>query len=129
MIAAAGRILKRPMRAISRHLRFADGRCDGSRGGLACIIHALIPALCTRTCSVTVGRLRTVFDDRRALPTIIAQASGVITFVCLLAFSAIIAAVQFAHGPVLIGPALALLTLGIPAAFLLSNPELEALAN
>jgi hypothetical protein len=67
-----------------------------------------------------------VFDDRRALPAIIAQASGVITFVCLLTFSAIIAAVQFANGPFLIGPALALLTLGIPAAFLLSNPELEA---
>ena len=127
MIAASRAHLEAANETYFQHMRFAATvGAMAVAAGLACLIHALIPALCTRTCSVTVGRLRTVFDDRRALPAIIAQASGVITFVCLLAFSAIIAAVQFAYGAFLIGPALALLTLGIPAAFLLSNPELEA---
>ena len=130
MIAASRAHLEAADETYFQHMRFAAAvGVMAVAAGLACLIHALIPALCTRTCSVTIGRLRTVFDDRRALPTIVAQASGVITFVCLLVFSAIIAAIQFAYGTFLIGPALALLTLGIPAAFLLSNPELEALAN
>jgi hypothetical protein len=129
MIAASKAHLDEANETYFEHLRFAATvGAMAVAAGLACLIHALIPALCTRTCSLTIGRLRSLFDDRGTLPAITSQTSGAITFVGLLAFSAIIAAVQFAYGPVLIGPALALLTLGIPIAFLLSNPELEALA-
>ena len=130
MIAASRAHLDAANETYFQHMRFAA--TVGAMvvaAGLACLIHALVPALCTRTCSVTIGRLRTVFDDRHALPAITAQTSGAITFVCLLTFSAVIAAIQFAYGHYLIGPALALLTLAIPAAFLLSNPELDALAD
>lgn len=130
MLAASKAHLDAANESYFQHMRFAATvGAMAVAAGLACLIHALIPALCTRTCSLTIGRLRTLFDDRHALQSVTAQTSGAITFVCLLAFSAVIAAVQFAYGPYLIGPALALMTLGIPAAFLLSNPELEALAD
>ena len=112
------------------HLRFASTiGLLAIAAGLACLIHALIPALCTRTCSLTIGRLRTLFDDRRTLPTVAAQTSGAITFVGLLVFAAVIAAVQLTYSPYVIGVPLALLALGIPAAFLLSNRELDALID
>lgn len=130
MIAASRAHLDAANESYFQHMRFAATvGAMAVAAGLACLIHALIPALCTRTCGLTIGRLRTVFDDRRTLPAITAQTSGAITFVCLLAFSAIIAGVQFAYGPYLTGIPLALLTLGIPTAFLLSNPELDALPD
>jgi len=130
MIAASRAHLEEANETYFEHMRFAATvGAMAVAAGLACLIHALIPALCTRTCSLTIGRLRTLFDDRRTLPKVSAQTSGAITFVGLLAFSTIIAAVQLAYGAPLIGPALALLTLGVPTAYLLSNPELDALAN
>jgi len=130
MIAASRAHLKAANESYFQHLRFAAAvGAMAVAAGLACLIHALVPALCSRTCSETVGRLRIVFDDRNALPAVIVQASGAITFVCLLAFSAIIAGILLAYSPYLIGAALASLTLGIPTAFLLSNPELDALAD
>ena len=35
--------------------------------GLACLIHALVPALCTRTCSTIIARLQSLFAERRML--------------------------------------------------------------
>ena len=130
MIAASRAHLDAANETYFEHMRFAATvGAMAVAAGLACLIHALIPALCTRTCSLTIGRLRTLFDDRGALRSIIAQTSGAITFAGLVCFSAIIATVQFAYGPLLVGPALGLLALGIPTAFLLSNPELEALTD
>ena len=130
MIAASKAHLEAANESYFEHMRFAATvGAMAIAAGLACVIHALIPALCTRTCSLTIGRLRTLFDDRRALPTVATQTSGAITLVGLVTLSGTIAMVQLVYGPGLIGPALALLTLAVPAAFLLSNPELEALED
>jgi len=130
MIAASRAHLNAANETYFEHMRFATTvGAMAVAAGLACLIHALVPALCTRTCSVTIGRLRTLFEDRHTLPLITAQTSGAITFVGLLAFSAVIAFVQIAYGQPMISIPLALLTLAIPATFLLSNPELEALSD
>ena len=130
MIAASRAHLDAANETYFEHMRFATTvGTMAVAAGLACLIHALIPALCTRTCSLTIGRLRILFDDRGTLTTVAAQTSGAITFVGLAVFAAIIAAVQIAYSPYLIGAPLALLALGIPAAFLLSNPELDALTD
>jgi len=130
MIAASRAHLEEANETYFQHMRFAAAvSAMAVAAGLACLIHALIPALCTRTCSLTIERLRTLFDDRGTLSAITAQTSEAITFVCLLTFSAVIAAIQLAYRPYVTGVPLALLMLGIPTAFLLSNPELEALAN
>ena len=130
MIAASRAHLEAANESYFGHMRFAATLgAMAIAAGLACLIHALIPALCTRTCGLTIGRLRTLFDDRGSLPAVISQTSGAITFVGLVTLSGTIAAAQLVYGPSMIGPALALLTLAIPAAFLLSNPELDALTD
>lgn len=130
MIAASRAHLEAADESYFQHMRFAATvGAMAVAAGLACLIHAMIPALCTRTCSLTIGRLRTLFDDRGTLPTVTAQTSGAVTFVGLAVFAAFIAAVQLAYSPYFIGVPLALLALGVPTAFLLSNPELDALTD
>src|SRR5690349_18240524 len=66
--------------------------------GLACLIHALIPALCQRTCSSTVRLLQELFADRSQLQVIAARASGATTFVGLVALS-----LYAAIAPIIVG--------------------------
>ena len=39
-------------------------------GGLACLIHAIVPGLCTRTASRTIGLLNELLADRRRVAEI-----------------------------------------------------------
>ena len=93
--------------------------------GLACLIHAFVPALCQRTCSTTVRLLQDLFADRSQLPLVIDRASGAMTFVGLLAMCLLTACLPLALGAT---PGLAALVLALslllPAAFLASNSEL-----
>src|SRR4051812_34478526 len=66
--------------------------------GLACLIHALVPALCTRTCSTIVGRLQQLFGERRMIEQVTKQSSGALTFVGLLLLSIVVTAAPLASG-------------------------------
>jgi len=110
------------------HLRFAalvGGMLVGA--GVACVLHAMLPALCTDTASRTVERLSRLFKDRSILPDVAAQSSGTLTFVLLLLLSIPLAGALLLLGThlELAGP-MALLVLGVPIAFLCSNPGLDA---
>lgn len=95
--------------------------------GIACVLHAIIPAVCTRTASRMVERLARLFKDRSALPEIVRESSGALAFVLLLALSLPLATVLLLFSSHLgYGGPLALLTLAVPAAFLWSNPGLES---
>jgi len=51
-----------------QHMRFAfivGALAVGA--GLACIVHSVVPALCPKSCSRTVGLLQTLFADRHKL--------------------------------------------------------------
>jgi hypothetical protein len=113
------------------HLRFASAVGLMAVGaGLACLIHALIPALCQRTCSTTIGLLQELFGDRDRLRSITARASGAITFTGLVAMALLSGALPMLSGaPVGLGALMLVLALTIPAAFLLSNPELEPVSQ
>ena len=95
--------------------------------GLACLIHALVPALCQRTCSSTIRLLEELFADRSRLPVIAARASGATTFVGLVALS-----LYAAIPPIIVGAdagfaAVAFgLAMILPVTFLATNPELAA---
>src|SRR3954451_1992641 len=66
------------------HLRFAAGvGLMLVAAGLACIIHGLIPGLCTKTASRTVDELRPLFAELHALSSVLEQASGALTLVGL----------------------------------------------
>lgn len=95
--------------------------------GRACLFHALIPALCTRTCSTIISRLQALFGERRQLEQVAQQSSGTITFVGLVLLSGVVAGAPVASGAGLVpGVVVGALTFAIPLAFLLSNPELDS---
>lgn len=95
--------------------------------GLACVIHAIVPALCERTCSRTLGQLSWLFADRRGLREFEGEASGVFTFAALILLAAATTAVPAAiGGGVGLILTLGLLAFAIPFTFLSTNPELES---
>ena len=110
------------------HMRFALVVGFVTAGAaLACIIHAIVPALCERTCSRTLGQLSWLFADRRRLREFEREASGVFTFVALILLAAATASVPTAigGGTGLIAT-MALLAFAIPFTFLSTNTELES---
>jgi hypothetical protein len=110
------------------HMRFALVVGFVTAGAaLACIIHAIVPALCERTCSRTLGQLSWLFADRRRLREFERQASGVFTFVALILLAAATTSIPAAvGGGKSLVLTLALLSFAIPFTFLSTNPELES---
>ena len=109
------------------HLRFAltvGALAIGA--GLACVLHAFIPALCQATCSRTVAQLQRLFEDRRRLPEIQEEASGVSVFVSL-AFvtsgTALFAMIVGGASPPALAAALQAFIL--PALYVAQNPALD----
>ena len=74
------------------HLRFAliVGTLVAG-AGLACILHAIVPGCCERTCSRTVGQMHRLFANRSLLPSVIADSSGLLMFAGLMLVSLICA--------------------------------------
>src|SRR5689334_22105055 len=76
------------------HMRFAATVGLLATGaGLACLIHALVPGVCTQTCSRTLALLQELFADRRRLSLVARQSSGVSIFVVLTLLSSLTAIV------------------------------------
>lgn len=74
------------------HMRFA--LLVGALGvgaGFACMLHAIIPALCERTCSRTVASLQRLFADRSQLQAVRAENSALLIFVVLTGISLVTA--------------------------------------
>ena len=110
-----------------QHMRFALMVGFVTVGaGLACVIHALVPAMCERTCSRTLSQLSLLLSDRGRLRHFEREASGVFTFIALILLASATAMIPAALGG---GSALiatiALLAFAIPFTFLSTNPELE----
>jgi hypothetical protein len=110
-----------------QHMRFALMVGFVTLGaGLACVIHALVPALCERTCSRTLGQLGLLFSERGRLRQFEREASGVVTFIALILLASATAMIPAALGG---GGALvatiALLAFAIPITFLTTNPDLD----
>lgn len=112
------------------HFRFAIFVGAMTMGaGLACALHAFIPAFCTGTARRTIRRLSLMLGDGSRLEAVIAESRDLLGFLFLGALSASTALVLLIAGglqPSAI--ALSLLALGFPVAFLISNPELEPLS-
>ena len=94
--------------------------------GLACLIHAIIPALCKRRCSETVRELYRLFENRGELDRVRDEASGATVFAGLTALCIFAVAPLIAAAP---GEwwtwAAAGFAFAIPAVFLSTNPQLE----
>jgi len=95
--------------------------------GLACLIHALVPALCTRTASRTIGLLNQLLADRGRVSEIRDQSIEAIAFAALIVAAATIPFVLLmTAAPVPLAATYGAMALALPITLLLSNPELEA---
>ena len=95
--------------------------------GLACLIHALIPGLCTRTASRTIGLLNQLLADRRRVEEIRDQSIEAIAFAALIVAASLIPfALMLTSAPMALALVYGALAFALPITLLLSNPELEA---
>ena len=113
------------------HMRFAAVVGMLAMGaGLACLLHALVPALCEKTCSRAVGSLQSLFRDRSQLRSTVAENSALFIFVVLTGVSCVTAlALAICTAGTLIGLLVIPQAFALPLIFLLQNPGLEPVAN
>jgi hypothetical protein len=111
-----------------RHLRFATTVGLLAIGaGVACLIHGLIPGMCTGTASRTIRHLTAMLDERDLLSETRAQASELLAFVLLLALaSAVVAPLWLVPVEPVIRLVYSALAFAIPLTLLIVNRELEA---
>lgn len=110
------------------HLRFATTvGLMALAAGLACLVHALIPALCQRTASRTIGLLGVLAVDRRRLKEVGRRSSEAIAFAFLVIMGSAMA-IFFAASPAPVTLKLfyGTLAFSLPVTLLLSNSELES---
>lgn len=95
--------------------------------GLACALHAVVPAWCRSTASRTIGALTGIIADRARMPAAVREAAEAVAFTALLLLALSLgAALWIAGAAVLLAVPLTLIALAIPAALLITNPDLEA---
>ncbi|WP_205478850.1 DUF6356 family protein [Sphingomonas arenae] len=94
--------------------------------GLACVVHALVPALCTTTASRMVDRLTRLFGDRSQVQQAARESSGALTLVLLVALATpVVAAMSLLSMHAAFAAPIVCLTLGVPIAYLWTNPGLD----
>jgi hypothetical protein len=90
MLQASKRHLADVGESYFEHMRFALLVGTLAMGaGLACILHAIIPAMCERSCSRAIASLQRLFVDRSRTEEVIAENSALLIFVVLTAISLI----------------------------------------
>jgi hypothetical protein len=108
------------------HLRFAATIAMLSLGaGLACLIHALVPALCTTTASRTFRQITALLGARDQLDETRAQASDLLAFLFLVMLSVAVVMPMWLL-PITNGLRLtySALAISIPLTLLMTNREL-----
>lgn len=114
-----------------QHLRFAmTVGLLAIAAGLACMIHAIIPALCQRTCSRTISQLHQLFRSRGKWREVQQDGSGALIFVMLIMLAGTTSFLPLISGaPSVVTILMAGLAFSIPATLLLTNPDLEAVSD
>ncbi|WP_294173162.1 DUF6356 family protein [uncultured Sphingomonas sp.] len=126
MLGSAHRHLAEAGESYTEHLVFASVVGTMLVGaGLACVLHALMPAICQRTASQTVQALTELFRDRSRLGAVASGASGSLVLVGLLALVLPLAVAVILLAQASVALPLALMLLAVPGAFLWSNPDLN----
>jgi len=127
MIAVSRTHLTEARESYGQHLAFAllvGAMMVGA--GVACILHAVIPGICTRTASQTVQCLSELFRDRSRLRGVASAMSGSLVLVGLLAIAVpMIVALGLIATKSIVAVPLALVVAAVPAAYIWSNPELN----
>jgi hypothetical protein len=109
------------------HLRFAATvGLLAVAAGLACVVHAIIPALCQRTASRTIGLIGQLFDRRDLLIEVQDRSIEVIAFVVLVGLATCVPLAMWGSGaPTPLIGIYTILAFSLPATLLLTNRELD----
>ena len=109
-----------------QHFRFATTfGLLAIAAGLAALLHAAVPALCTHTASRMVRHLGQLVEDRSRIDAIEGEAVEARAFVLLLILAtAAVAPLWLIGAPLLLKISYTGLAYALPAALMLTNPEL-----
>ena len=109
-----------------QHFRFATTfGLLATAAGIAALLHALIPGLCTHTASRIVRHLGHLIEDRSKIDAIESEAVEARAFVMLLILAtAVVAPLWLMGAPMVIKLTYSVLAYALPATLMISNPEL-----
>ena len=111
-----------------QHFRFATTfGLLATAAGLAAIIHAFIPGVCTHTASRIVRHLGQLLEDRSKIDAIESEAVEARAFVLLLILAtAVVVPLWVLDAPLVLQVSYTVLAYALPAALMFTNPELMA---
>jgi hypothetical protein len=109
-----------------QHFRFATTfGLLATAAGIAAVIHAIIPGICTSTASRIVRHLGQLIEDRSKIDAIESEAVEARAFVLLLMLAAaVVAPLWILDAPTTLRIAYTVLAFALPATLMVSNPEL-----
>jgi hypothetical protein len=109
-----------------QHFRFATTfGLLATAAGIAAIVHAFIPAFCTSTASRIISHLGRLLEDRSKIDALESEAIEAKAFVMLLILAtAVVAPLWLVDAPNTLRIVYAVLAFSLPAALMISNPEL-----
>lgn len=109
-----------------QHFRFATTfGLLATAAGLAAILHAFIPGVCTHTASRIVRHLGQLLEDRSKIDAIESEAVEARAFVLLLILAtAVVVPLWVMGAPMALKVAYSVMAYALPAALMFSNPEL-----
>jgi hypothetical protein len=109
-----------------QHFRFATTfGLLAVAAGLAAIIHAFVPAMCTHTASRIIRHLGRLVEDRSQIDAVESEAVEARAFVLLLILAtAIVVPLWLVGAPLTLKISYTVLAYALPATLMLSNPEL-----
>jgi len=126
MIAQSRAHLQNAGEGYWHHFRFATTfGLLSIAAGFAAILHAFIPGICTSTASRIVRHLGYLIEDRTKIDAIENEAVEARAFVMLLILAtAVVAPLWLIGAPLLLKLVYSVLAFALPAALMISNPEL-----
>ena len=109
-----------------QHFRFATTfGLLAMAAGIAALLHAFIPAMCTTTASRIVRHLGQLLEDRSKIDALESEAIEAKAFVLLLILAtAVITPLWLLDAPNTLRIAYTVLAYALPAALMFTNPEL-----
>ena len=111
-----------------QHFRFATTfGLLAMAAGIAALLHALVPAMCTHTASRIVRHLGQLLEDRSKIDAIESEAVEARAFVLLLILAtAVVAPLWLLGAPLTLKLAYTVLAYALPAVLMVTNPELTS---
>jgi hypothetical protein len=111
-----------------QHFRFATTfGLLALAAGMAALLHAFIPALCTHTASRIIRHLGQLVEDRGRIDVIEREAVEARAFVLLMMLAAaVVAPLWILHAPIALRAVYTVLAFALPATLLISNPDLTS---